>query len=65
MNSPEKVLYTAIVTATGGRDGSVVSSDNVLNVKLSVPQGLGGRVALVPIQNNCLLRVILPASLAP
>ncbi len=42
MNSPEKVLYTAIVTATGGRDGSVVSSDNVLNVKLSVPQGLGG-----------------------
>ncbi|HHW4673260.1 MAG TPA: Ohr family peroxiredoxin, partial [Xylella fastidiosa subsp. pauca] len=42
MNSLEKVLYTAIVTATGGRDGSVVSSDNVLNVKLSVPQGLGG-----------------------
>lgn len=42
MASPEKILYTAIVTATGGRDGNVVSSDNLLNVKLSAPQELGG-----------------------
>ncbi|HHW4678849.1 MAG TPA: organic hydroperoxide resistance protein [Xylella sp.] len=43
MNSPEKILYTAIVTATGGRDGNAVSSDNLLNIKLSPPQELGGQ----------------------
>ncbi len=38
----EKVLYTAHATATGGRDGRSVSSDNVLDVKLSTPKELGG-----------------------
>ncbi|KAF1687364.1 organic hydroperoxide resistance protein [Pseudoxanthomonas broegbernensis] len=42
MSSPEKVLYTAQATATGGRDGRAVSSDNVLDVRLSVPAELGG-----------------------
>lgn len=40
--SLEKVLYTAQATATGGRDGRAVSSDNVLNIQLSTPKELGG-----------------------
>jgi lipoyl-dependent peroxiredoxin len=42
MASPEKVLYTAHSTATGGRDGRASSSDGVLNVQLSTPKELGG-----------------------
>ncbi|MHC8947149.1 organic hydroperoxide resistance protein [Advenella incenata] len=38
----EKVLYVAHATATGGRDGRAVSSDNVLDVKLATPKELGG-----------------------
>lgn len=38
-----KPLYTATATATGGRDGRAVSSDNVLDVKLSTPCELGGQ----------------------
>jgi osmotically inducible protein OsmC len=38
----EKVLYTAHATATGGRDGRSISSDKVLDVKLSTPKELGG-----------------------
>jgi Ohr subfamily peroxiredoxin len=37
-----QVLYTAHATATGGRDGRAVSSDEHLNVKLSTPKELGG-----------------------
>lgn len=40
--SIEKVLYTAHATATGGRDGKAVSSDNALNVRLTTPRELGG-----------------------
>jgi Ohr subfamily peroxiredoxin len=40
--SLEQVLYTAEATATGGRDGRAVSSDNALNVQLSTPRELGG-----------------------
>ncbi|GAA5167789.1 organic hydroperoxide resistance protein [Viridibacterium curvum] len=40
--SLEKVLYTAEATATGGREGRAVSSDEVLNVQLSTPRELGG-----------------------
>lgn len=40
--SIEKVLYTATATATGGRDGRAVSSDNALDIKLSTPRELGG-----------------------
>jgi len=35
-------LYTAEVTATGGRRGHVSSSDGVLDMALSLPEGLGG-----------------------
>ena len=40
--SLEKVLYRAQAQATGGRDGHAVSSDKVLDVKLTVPRELGG-----------------------
>ena len=38
----EKVLYRAEATATGGRDGKAVSSDHVLDLKLTTPKELGG-----------------------
>lgn len=38
----DKVLYTANVHTTGGRDGRSVSDDGLLDVKLSPPKGLGG-----------------------
>ncbi|MDH0292483.1 organic hydroperoxide resistance protein [Pseudomonas sp. GD04087] len=37
-----KALYTATATATGGRDGRAVSSDGILDVKLTTPRELGG-----------------------
>jgi osmotically inducible protein OsmC len=40
--SIEKVLYTAHATATGGRDGRAVSSDQALDVSLTTPRELGG-----------------------
>jgi Ohr subfamily peroxiredoxin len=40
--SPEKILYTAKSTVTGGRDGRAVSSDKVLDVALATPRELGG-----------------------
>jgi osmotically inducible protein OsmC len=42
MNKIEKVVYRAEATATGGRDGRAVSSDNKLEVKLAVPKEMGG-----------------------
>ncbi|KAA5549359.1 organic hydroperoxide resistance protein [Adhaeribacter rhizoryzae] len=38
-----KTLYTAEVTATGGRSGHVVSSDGVIDMPVTVPEGLGGK----------------------
>src|SRR3954463_2857711 len=40
--SIEKVLYRATAQATGGREGRAVSSDNVLDVKLTTPREVGG-----------------------
>lgn len=37
-----QILYTAQSTASGGRDGRAVSSDNRLDVGLSMPKELGG-----------------------
>ena len=42
---PEKILYTAQATSTGGREGSSISSDGVLDVKLTTPKELGGNGA--------------------
>lgn len=38
----DQVLYTAHATATGGRDGRAVTSDNKLDVALARPKELGG-----------------------
>ena len=43
---PEKILYTAHATSTGGRDGTSKSDDGVLDLKLTVPKGLGGNGAV-------------------
>lgn len=42
MTKPEKILYKATATSTGGREGTSVSSDGRLNLTLSTPKGLGG-----------------------
>lgn len=39
---PSQILYTAEARATGGREGRVQSSDQVLDVALAVPKTLGG-----------------------
>lgn len=36
-------MYKAKVTTSGGREGQVKSEDGVLDMKLAVPKGLGGR----------------------
>ena len=45
MASPEKILYTATATATGGRTGTAKSSDGALDVTLSTVRELGGNGA--------------------
>lgn len=42
MSKVEKVLYKAEATSTGGREGRSVSSNGVLDVKLTTPKELGG-----------------------
>lgn len=42
MLEPDKVLYKAQATATGGRDGRARSSDGVVDISLSIPRELGG-----------------------
>lgn len=37
-----KTLYTTAATATGGRNGKVVSENGVLNIEVKMPKGLGG-----------------------
>ncbi len=39
---PEKILYTAIAEATGGREGTVKSNDGALDFPLTTPKELGG-----------------------
>jgi lipoyl-dependent peroxiredoxin len=41
MNSSEKLLYTAKLQTTGGRDGATRSSDGRLSAKLSLPGAPG------------------------
>jgi Ohr subfamily peroxiredoxin len=35
-------LYTAVATATHGRDGRAVSSDGVIDLQLGIPKSMGG-----------------------
>ena len=44
--SIENVLYRAHAKSTGGREGRAVSSDGVLDVKLTTPKELGGAGAV-------------------
>jgi osmotically inducible protein OsmC len=37
-----KAIYTAIATATGGRNGQVATSDKVLDLEVRMPKELGG-----------------------
>jgi osmotically inducible protein OsmC len=37
-----KVLYTAVATARGGREGEVVSDDGVIDLMLALPKEMGG-----------------------
>lgn len=39
---PEKILYTAVMTATGGRQGTASAPDGSLDLSLSIPKELGG-----------------------
>ncbi|RYU79552.1 organic hydroperoxide resistance protein [Hymenobacter persicinus] len=39
----KKTLYTAEATATGGRSGHVRSADSIIDLDMSVPEGLGGK----------------------
>ena len=38
----DKIIYTAEVNVTGGRDGRAISTDEHLSVKLDLPKALGG-----------------------
>jgi Ohr subfamily peroxiredoxin len=40
--SLDKVLYTAVATTTGGRDGRSTTNDGLLDVRLAPPKELGG-----------------------
>jgi len=39
----DKVLYTATVHTTGGRDGRSTSDDKLLDVPMTLPKGMGGQ----------------------
>ncbi|MBN9063632.1 MAG: organic hydroperoxide resistance protein [Rhizobiales bacterium 65-9] len=40
--SPDKILYEAEMTASGGRDGQATSPDGRFTVSLSLPKEIGG-----------------------
>lgn len=42
MSKPEKIVYTAHASSTGGREGQTRSSDGFLDVKLVLPKEMGG-----------------------
>lgn len=62
---PIKALYTATVTATGGRDGRAVSTDGNLDVKLTTPTNWAARVATPPTRSSCSPPATRPASSVP
>jgi len=43
MESTKKNLYTADATAIGGRSGHVRSATGIIDLDMSVPEGLGGK----------------------
>jgi osmotically inducible protein OsmC len=41
-STPEKIVYTARATVTGGRQGHAVSDDGILDLSLTAPKETGG-----------------------
>jgi osmotically inducible protein OsmC len=41
-NTPEKIVYTARASVTGGRQGHATSEDGVLDLTLTAPKEMGG-----------------------
>ncbi|GAA2011932.1 MULTISPECIES: organic hydroperoxide resistance protein [Nocardioides] len=41
-NTPEKIVYTARASVTGGRQGRATSEDGVLDLSLTAPKEVGG-----------------------
>ncbi|WP_028472504.1 organic hydroperoxide resistance protein [Nocardioides alkalitolerans] len=41
-NTPDKIVYTARASVTGGRQGRAVSDDGVLDLALTAPKEMGG-----------------------
>ena len=41
-DTPEKIVYTARATVTGGRQGRATSEDGVLDLSLTAPKEMGG-----------------------
>lgn len=39
---PEKIVYTAVATSSGGRDGRAVSGDGKIDLSLTAPTEMGG-----------------------
>ena len=42
MMKPDKIVYTASATATGGADGYVSTDDKRVDMKLALPKVMGG-----------------------
>lgn len=53
-----KTLYKASATTSGGRDGHVKTDDGLIDMKLSLAKGLGGKGVILPIPSNYLQRDI-------
>ena len=41
-NTPDKIVYTASATSTGGREGRAVSAEPDMDLKLDAPKATGG-----------------------
>jgi organic hydroperoxide reductase OsmC/OhrA len=47
-----KAIYTAAATATGGRNGHVLSDNGVLDIQVRAPKAMGGANDDYTIPNN-------------
>ena len=59
-----KPLFTAIATATGGRNGHAESSDGVVAADLSVPKEMGGAGSPEQPHLSICLPLAMPLALA-
>ena len=60
-NTPEKIVYTARATVTGGRAGTAKSEDGVLDLSLTAPKETGGP-GTAPTPSSCSPSASAPAS---